>query len=277
MPAKLGILVVHGMGSQKNPHFADKMIDEINDRVRGLGLDHLDLAWQPAYWADILQPQEDELWEKLARGHHLGFEPLRKFVLSNLGDAVAYQREPGPYPDVYDLIHIRIHENLVALRAKLGQRDAPLMIMAHSLGSYIMSNYIWDQQQQGSYAVPGNTEFEKMRTLCGLVTFGCNIAVFSLALQNYVGIAFPAAGLADPLKSAARWLNFFDPQDILGYPVKPLWDGYANNRQIEDCEINVGNLFTSWNPLSHDQYWTDNDFSKPVAGQIATLLKSIQP
>jgi hypothetical protein len=273
MPAKLGILVVHGMGSQKDPHFADNMIDEVNGRVKDLDLNPHDVAWQPLYWADLLEPQENELWSKLSKHNTLGFESLRKFVLSNLADAVAYQREPDSPPDVYQRIHARVHEGVVSLRVKLGDQDAPLLVMAHSLGSYVMSNYIWDQQRQNSAAIPSLTEFEKMRTLCTLITFGCNIALFSLALSHYVGITFPPQELKPPLRSAARWLNFFDPQDILGYPVKPLWDGYANNPQIEDREINVGNIFTSWNPLSHDQYWTDNDFTEPVAQHIASLLK----
>jgi hypothetical protein len=275
MSAKLGILVVHGMGSQKDPRFADGMIDEINHRVRKLAANPDDIAWQPVYWADVLQPQEDELWKALSQGHKLGFVGLRRFFLSNLGDAVAYQREPDSSPDVYQRIHTAVHGCIVKLREKLSNQDAPLMVMAHSLGSYIMSNYIWDQQRQNTAALPGATEFEKMRTLCTLVTFGCNIAIFSLALQKYVGIAFPAVELAEPLRSAARWLNYFDPQDILGYPIKPLWDGYANNPQIDDVEINVGNIFTSWNPLSHDQYWTDNDFTEPVAKQIAAVLKCL--
>jgi hypothetical protein len=275
MPAKLGILVVHGMGSQKDPHFADKMIDEVNGRVNDLGLNPHGLAWQPVYWADLLEPQENNLWRKLSKNHKLNFEDLRKFVLSNLGDAVAYQREPDSSPDVYERIHTRVHDCVASLRAKLDDQDAPLTVMAHSLGSYVMSNYIWDQQRQNNAAIPSPTEFEKMRTLCTLITFGCNIALFSLALQTYIGITFPPDELVEPLKGAARWLNYFDPQDILSYPVKPLSDGYANNPQIEDLEINVGNIFTSWNPLSHDQYWTDDDFTGPVAKQIASLLKVI--
>jgi hypothetical protein len=251
------------------------MMEEVNGRVTELGLNAHDVAWQPVYWADILEPQENALWTKLTRNHKLGFAELRKFVLRNLADALAYQREPDCSPDVYERIHRRVHEGVIDLRSKLGGQDAPLAVMAHSPGSYVMSNYIWDQQRQNSAALPGPSAFEKMRTLCALITFGCNIALFSLALQNYVGITFPPLELKEPVKSAARWLNYYDPQDVLGYPVKPLWDGYASNPQIEDLEINVGNILTSWNPLSHVQYWTDDNFTGPVSRQIASLLKAI--
>jgi hypothetical protein len=275
MAAKLGILVIHGMGSQKNPHFADETIHQINGRVEALGHSSRDLAWQPVFWADILEPHEKQLLSKLSTHHNLGYTSLREFVLRNLGDAVAYQREPGTLPDVYQRIHTRVHEAILQLRTALDDRDAPLVILAHSLGCYIMSNYIWDQQHSNIATIPGGSDFEKMRTLCTMVTFGCNIALFSLALQEYVGLAFPAEGLPEQLKRAARWLNYFDPEDILGYPVKPLWEGYASNPQVHDIEINVGSLLTAWNPLSHDGYWTDDDFTAPVAAQIAALLAAI--
>lgn len=118
MPAKLGILVVHGMGSQKNPQFADKMIDEVNQRVKKQGANPGDIVWQPVYWADILQPQEDALWKALSKDHKLSFETLRKFVLGNLGDAVAYQRQPEAAPDVYQRIHTAVHGCIVKLRER---------------------------------------------------------------------------------------------------------------------------------------------------------------
>ena len=40
----------------------------------------------------------------------------------------------------------------------------------------------------------------------------------------------------------------------------------------EDIEINVGGLFTSWNPIFHTEYWTDNDFIKPVAHLIRDVV-----
>lgn len=276
MAAKLGILVVHGMGSQKDPHFADEMTKEVNDRVKKLGFaPGADLAWQPVYWADILEPHETQLWNALKEDHKLSFEGPRKFILSNLGDAVAYQRQPDSAPDVYQRIHTAVHECIVALHENLGQQDVPLIIMAHSLGSYILSNYIWDRQHHYEDTRYGQTAFERMETLASIITFGSNIAVFSLALAKYVGIGFPAAELSPELKAAARWLNLFDPQDILAYPIKPLCAAYMKNPQIQDIEINVGNLLTSWNPLSHDGYWTDNDFTERVAKQIAVVLSAL--
>ena len=84
-------------------------------------------------------------------------------------------------------------------------------------------------------------------------------------------IKFPAPGLPSGLKKKARWLNFYDPDDILGYPLKPINSDY---RKVvtKDIAINAGGFFSSWNPLSHNGYWKDNDFTKPVSNLIASFL-----
>jgi len=45
--------------------------------------------------------------------------------------------------------------------------------------------------------------------------------------------------------------------------------------RIEDYEINVGGLVTAWNPAAHSAYWEDNDFTKPVANYLQTLLQAL--
>jgi len=62
---------------------------------------------------------------------------------------------------------------------------------------------------------------------------------------------------------------------VLGYPVKPLCPEYEANAGIKDHAINVGGPLTSWNPVSHGQYWTDDDFTVPVAEQIRQVLALI--
>ena len=91
------------------------------------------------------------------------------------------------------------------------------------------------------------------------------------AYDEVIPIKFPPAGLSQALKNKAKWLNYFDPDDVLGYPLKSINPAY-DNTVSEDISINVGGLFSSWNPLSHNEYWTDNDFTKPVSQFIKTFL-----
>jgi len=271
MASELGVFVVHGIGIQQ-PDFADDFIAEMQERLHALGIAADTIQWEPAYWADLLNDRERHLWDTLARDHALDWITVRQFFINFFGDAIAYQREPGQPPDMYHQVHQRMHDHLVHLRTALGQQDTPLVIIAHSLGSVIMSNYIWDEQTgQGL----GTTPFARMETLAGLVTFGSPIPLFTLGLNDIVSIAFPPLGLPAPLHGHAQWLNFFDADDVLGYPLKPLSPSYAQTVSA-DLEINVGNLFTAWNPISHLEYWTDNDFTKPVAQLVHDLVVAQQ-
>ena len=51
---------------------------------------------------------------------------------------------------------------------------------------------------------------------------------------------------------------------ILGWPLKKLSDGHRK-AVTKDREKSVGGILSSWNPVSHEDYWTDDDFTEPVA------------
>lgn len=267
MELEIGVLVVHGIGVQQ-ADFADGFIAEMDDRLDKLSVARGVISWEPAFWADLLNTHEEKLWDDLSRSCDLDWVTVRKFVINVLSDAVAYRREPGEGHDTYGDIHIRMRDHLAHLRASLGGQDKPLVIIAHSLGSVIMSDHIWDEQKHQGL---GANSFERTETLAGMVTFGSNIPLFSLALPVVKSIQFPPASLPDNLKAEARWLNFFDADDVLGYPLKPLGPSYEET-VTADIEIDVGGLFTSWSPVSHIEYWTDDDFTKPVAQLIRDVV-----
>ena len=268
MTAELGILVIHGMGSQEDT-FADAIIAELNDRVEDRGKDSTRIAWESVYWADILEPRQHQYWLESKNNNDLDAVRLRKFMLTAFGDASAYQQVDSPHNTTYESIHERIRVKVKSLyESGLGSQPKPLIILAHSLGGHMISNYIWDAHKNPDMSV---SPFERMYKVSGIVTFGCNIPFFTFAYDTVVPIRFPHPTLPDYLKAKARWLNFFDPDDVLGYPLKDINTAYADVVD-EDISINVGGIFTSWNPLSHGEYWTDNDFTNPVADLIATFL-----
>ena len=266
MASEIGVLIVHGMGAQP-ADFADAFIAEMRDRLLRLGVEPDAVSWRAGWWADTVKEREDDLWHDLARAHTLRYDAARRFVISHFGDALAYQRVPSQGMDVYRTIHARIREHLAALREQMGG-DKPVVVLAHSLGSAIISNFAWDEQKSPT---PGTTPTERLETLAGLVTFGSNIPLFTLCLDEIVAIRFPVPTLPAPLRAASRWLNFFDADDVLGYPLRPLSATY-HAAVSADLQVNVGTPLRSWNPLSHDEYWTDNDFTVPVAALIRDVL-----
>jgi hypothetical protein len=61
--------------------------------------------------------------------------------------------------------------------------------------------------------------------------------------------------------------NYSD--DVLGYPLRKINNHYEF---IEDIHINVGGFLTSWNPILHNSYWTDNYFTKPATSLITECI-----
>lgn len=268
MAADIGVLVVHGMGIQQKG-FEKKFAAEVDDRLEGLGIARGSVEWGGGFWADVLNSSENDLWERELKSGKLDFKDVRRFVVTALGDAVAYRRVEAGGRNVYVEIHDRILECLRDLRARLGG-DRPLVVVAHSLGSVIISDYIWNAQTNNEWSV-GKNPFECTQTLCGLVTFGSTLPLFSLALPKIEAIRFPADQVQEPLRSAARWYNYYDKDDVLGWPLKKLSTSYEDVVD-EDRVINVGNWLANWNPAAHTQYWEDRSFLKPVAQQIADVV-----
>lgn len=280
MAKKIGIGVIHGMGTHE-ADFADEMIAELNKRlVDDENKNANDVAFQAIHWSDVLSgPQQDYL-DAIKAGANVDYVKLRGFMIKALGDASGYQKS-STAGNTYAKIHEKIRDAIGTLRTTVGDDTAPLMIMAHSLGGHMISNYIYDLQQGAPVVSPGNNDFEKFHTLAGMVTFGCNIPLFTFSMNPVVAIDFPATQIAGTaLANKAKWYNYYDPDDVLGYPLKligrpdtgnPPKPNY-NDVVDEDRAINVGGFISSWNPTSHSKYWTDNDFTKPVARQIANFL-----
>jgi pimeloyl-ACP methyl ester carboxylesterase len=274
MNKKVGILFIHGMGSTMDD-FAHDTIQEIRNRLSGMGLNRDDVAWESVFWAPVLSPRESQLWVDLSAENDLNWAKLRKFFINGFGNITAYQAVQDRRNDVYGRIHQLVLDALKELRVKLGGADKPLIVVAHSLGSVIMSNYIWDRQKGRDTGHFGATPFERMETLAGMITLGTNIPLFTLGCDKVACIDFPPAMLPDNLKRKAKWLNFYDSDDVLGWPLKPLSICYADTVH-EDIEVSVGNILTAWNPANHAAYWTDDSVIKPTSYLIAKVLEECQ-
>jgi hypothetical protein len=160
-------------------------------------------------------------------------------------------------------VHRIVRDALADLyQNRLGATARPLVVLAHSFGGHVMSNYIWDVQRDRAVVAPGANDFERLRTLKGIVTFGCPIPLLVLAHDRIVPIRLP---------EDATWLNFYDRDDVFGYPLRPVNEAYRET-VTRDVPVSVGGLLTSWNPLSHGAYWTDEHFVAPVAELLSALL-----
>lgn len=289
MPFKLGVLLIHGMGNQE-PEFADEAIEKIKARIDRMGSRSGDISFEIVWWAHVLGDKEATLLRHMADGNELNWMTLRGFVINSLGDALAYQDtqvSPGQV-NVYREIHAVVAKKTAYLRERIrsGVEDtapeAPLVVIAHSLGAQIMSDYIWDIQHKKNLSFPvGENPFERCETLTSITTFGCNIPLFTLALNTIEPIDFPPSGLEkyfpagtspEEIAKVSTWTNYYDPDDVLGYPLRTL-DPKYERIVSRDVPVNVGNILQSWNPASHTAYWTDDSIIKPIAESLCNILQ----
>ena len=287
MSQKIAVAIIHGVGKQ-DPTFADGMAQELKGRfAKELGQQIQDpaseLAILPVYWAPAVQDAEEELWRRMKRGGEMDFTTLRRFLVDFAGDAIAYQPTPKDRR-IYDGIHEKFAESLNRLAAEAGEK-APLCVIAHSLGSVIASNYFYDLQHPRRPLIAarvkkkiGDTPLERGETFTLFYTLGSPIAMWSLRYPNFgIPIEVPSPGLSKHYPDlAGEWVNYYDEDDVIAYPLKTLNEAYRKAIKA-DREINAGGLLSSWNPVSHLGYWTDNDVTKPIARELARTWRTVNP
>jgi hypothetical protein len=286
--SRVAVAIVHGVGVQGSD-FAEPMIEELVGRFASeLDISRADalgaLAIEAVHWAPVLQDAQTKLWRNVSARGDLDWVDLRRFMVDFAGDAIAYQPTPRSR-EVYDAVHAVLAGSLRALARSAGP-DAPLCVIAHSLGTIIASNYFYDLSQsrrpgmvsKAVRAVKKSTPLENGETLSLFYTMGSPLAIWSLRYEDFgVPIAVPSPKLALHHPGLrGEWVNFYDTDDVIGYPLSGLNDAYGQSIE-RDVAVNVGSALTSWNPLSHGGYWTDADVIGPITESLARVWRYVNP
>ena len=295
------VLLIHGIGDFKKTGFSRHLPEAIRsafeaEATRILGARPADRPdTEEVWWSDITQDDQNRLWSRLFP--RLGrkslsiwswlrapwtwmprlryWAPVREFVVNYLGDPIAYVESPGT--NKYKLIHERVMSyvgscaNNARSRGATAERPALLTVVAHSLGSVIASDLYYDVKNHGR-AWPAEIRF------ANFVTLGSPLAIYALryGLEPRAGATGPLP-FSNPIRMDdpdGLWMNIFDPQDVLGYPLKTLNDAY-NRAVFADKLINAGqwwnlkHAFFHWNPLSHTLYWDGRTVAKIVGRKVA--------
>ncbi|MHC4553021.1 MAG: hypothetical protein ACYSUT_09705 [Planctomycetota bacterium] len=276
MNKDVAVIAVHGMGDAQRD-FAEDLKEEL---VGKLGQSKWNrVHFDTIFYSHILQSHEKAVFESMRK--KVDYVKLRKFLLYGISDAAGLERNAHLKNSPYQQAQEVIRETLVRCGKALGDFKKPVILVAHSLGCQVLSNYIWDSQSkspgQGIWKgkKPTNTlsdKFYRFKTLRAFYTTGCNIPIFVAG--------FPKAKINAVTTNGKGynflWHNFYDEDDVLGWPLKPLSPSYKQ-QVYRDHEINAGggffsSLWTSWNPLSHNGYWSDREFLKPLTVEIDNHL-----
>lgn len=273
---ELAIVAIHGMG-KTDEDFDHRLKAVLRDRVGDSRWSRI--VWEKVYYQGILQPHQKRLMNASMVEGDVDWIKLRKFVLFGFSDAASMESRPSAPNSVYFRIQQIILDTLNRALAGLGDAGKPVIIIAQSLGCQVISNYIWDAQRKveagvfrhdAERPIPTNTKegkFLRLKTLSHLFTSGCNIPIFIAGLpkEKIKPITVDARGWS------ISWQNYYDPDDALGWPLRPVNEAYRRTVSV-DKAINAGGLFNAWNPLSHQQYWRDDDFLDPVEDAVRQLV-----
>ncbi|MBV36450.1 MAG: hypothetical protein CMP47_13520 [Rickettsiales bacterium] len=271
---RLAVVIVHGIGSE-NKHYSTEFKHRVVERyLKGNGHERRedDLLFHEIYWGDLLQHDNDDLLDTLDYRKELTYTAFRQLFIDSMSLGLAYNRhdEQG----LYQLIHNRIAESMkkLASHRHVDPDNTPVVLLAHSFASVIMSHYIQDiNQAKDSEKFSQLSHLESFRTLAGIITCGSPLAIYDSLTQRLPSPIDKVGSETDPaMVEHVKWLNFYDKDDVVAYPMKNISDEY--HRVVsEDLEINVGSARTSWNPACHTGYWEDKDFYRPVADYLGEL------
>ncbi|MCH7499180.1 MAG: hypothetical protein IH886_04110 [Nitrospinae bacterium] len=262
----VALITLHGMGKEK-PNYYSGLEEGLNKR---LGDDWNKVSFQNINYASILQGPQDELWRDMigTPENDIDATILRKFLLYGFGDAGSLEYSAHRKKEKYLAVQKEIQNALEhALLDFEKDTSRPVVIIAQSLGCQVISNYLWDAGKGKNIfentddIEPAKLKFLKLKSLKQLVTTGCNIPLFIGGISDRKCFKKP--------NSDFRWDNYYDPDDALGWPLRQLGDSFSI---VNDHDINSGGFLTSWNPLSHGQYWSDADVIKPLANKLKEFL-----
>lgn len=284
MKKKAALITIHGMGKTEETYadtFFNKLRKKLGDHSNYLHTDKI-------YYQDILQKNEDKVWGRVM--DQVRWLDLRQFVLFGFGDAAGLEAKKDSPNSVYTQAQAKIGKVLLDTFGKI-ENDAPVFIIAQSLGCQVASCYFWDAQEflnerpvsagiwksnidlnsyinEGGKLTPEQIEFLIGNRFNYFYTTGCNIPIF---------VAAHATEDVLPIKpnNSFVWNNYYDKDDILGWPLEKLSDEYG--LVVKDYAINAGGgpfgwIGKSWNPMSHTQYWEDDDVLEPLVENLKRYL-----
>lgn len=276
---KLGVLLIHGIGIQ-GPDWADCVIRALRDAFSQAlrheqGMDSIPsiddaLAIEPAYWEDILRGREESLRQLLesrdafnAKSTASGFmrrlmfwlrRQEHRFIADYLGDIIGYL-----HPETRQVIQGELSAALSRLIEKIPSRTetVPVTVIAHSLGSVIASEYIWDtarQRQARKEKGPG-----KSWVLENFFTLGSPLALFSLKFGGPEEFKKPI----HVETALGRWINIYDPDDPIGMSLRGLNEAYAKAVHA-DVAVDAGAYL-----IAHASYFTRSSAMRIIGRKLA--------
>jgi len=277
--ADLVILAAPGMGAV-DESFAEPLFAALREQ---LGDDASRLYCDTILCQGHLQTNIERVFEGMQR-RDMDFLRARKFMLYGMAESAAQmndlQQRDGNYEKTQQAIYLTLQR-----AAEAAADTAPVILLSHSVGCPILSNYLWDAQRpsinhglwrdggpRGVHKGSARDLFLRLKTLSHWYTLGATNPLWTAALaRDQI-----QAVTADTRGYSFRWKNFYHPDDLFGWPLKPLSPSYnqAVYRDYETRPLADWNA-AHWGPqlVSHGGYWDCDMVREQLLTDVREVLK----
>ena len=304
---KLVVIALHGIGTwhddlaKPDPEFDRKLRKGLRKR---LGSRFDDILWKRVPWSDpVLERRQKDLIAR--RDPPRIWRRLFDFVAENLVDASAHML-PQFNDDYFRSAYFRVQQMVrTALRQAEAQLPAspsafPVFAIADSMGCRILSGYAWDAAHApGRVCDQGEdpahlTPFQRLDGIAGLLFTGCNLPLLTMDIPNnaMMPMRLPLHPLPGRPGFESAWLNLYDRDDVLGYPIEQEFAAYfkgdhvhkhrfsewkrdpAKEQAPRDEVVRVKH-FLGFTPYAHVQYLNSDAIIDRAAMEIGRLLDAL--
>jgi hypothetical protein len=285
---KHSLIFIHGMGPGSPLKSYEKLWKKIAinyERSRQLKPGTFDLLFKPVFvnYHDITARAKKDIFDTAFPGlASVGpIRTLRYLVTFYLGDVTAYVSENDNH--ISSTVWQQIKEATI---------EGPYSIIGHSLGSVIAFDFLYQLLERDRLFLPkpdsatpeSQQEIEEFainkvrvqNNFRNLFTLGSMIGLFMMRAGNLWTGEAGFGEVINPIRQLGEsqicrsWLNFYDKEDVLAYPLENLFDLNPNNiyRTIEDVEIQTGNLVYN----SHTNYWPNDKMAAKIAAALMYVI-----
>ncbi len=261
---KMIVLTIPGIGT-KQKNFSKPLEEAIRRYAADSEMiNNFHLIELLPFKESLIDLHQQQLYDRISAHNDLGgVFSLRKFVTQVFGDALTFERDAMLLDSPYKIIHRYLRDEFKHVTEIMDNHPGSrLAIVTGSLAAHILSTYIWDADHNiGIFHEHHADRTENLRNLDYMASIGCNIPLFVSGIEESKILAFDKRSLN------FEWDNFYDKDDVLGWPLKQLSPSYE--MMVNDFEINTG-----MNIGSHIRYWNDDDFTKPFSRKLIELYNS---
>jgi hypothetical protein len=262
------LIFIHGMGETNGVEESyNQLIEKIGYEYKkddfGCKFKAIKVNWHDLDESQLSKAQLELFETAFPKFAHKRLS-ARKFFTTFLGDIVAYVSE-----DVQVIRRIVWKQIWEQLEQPLTEENCVYSIISHSLGTVIAFDYLFNLFNKNELFLKEDKgqklPLGKLRdNFRHFFTFGSPIGLFMLRKDYLWNQGEPFEKLLNPIKGQHReWLNMYDVDDFIAYPLKELFEKNSENLNSKLIDRKVR---TGWTTIdSHINYWKNQEVAELIA------------